>query len=96
MPPDELRSLAAGHVSLNRDEVGNETISISNEEISLSPQHTKQFDELVGKLLEKGIIKEKPAIKKVGRLGAHQINAKVLVEILEHCSRSGVQLDDPV
>jgi hypothetical protein len=91
MPPTELRDIAAGFVSTTLDDKGNEVINISEAEVSLSPHHGNQFDELVGKLS----LPKKPPVKRLSKRGALSIKAKDLVAVIKACQEQNIELDNP-
>lgn len=100
MKPVELTEIANGYFSYEKvvdEKTGEEDtkLTISEAEITLSPLHGGQFDELVGKLIEGGNLTEKPTVKRLSKAGALFIKAKDLISVLEACNKSGVELDNP-
>lgn len=95
MKPIELTDIAAGYVSAPPDEEGTKKINISNAQLSLSPLHGGQFNELVGKCLEAKTLAKKPEVKRLSNKGGLLVKAKDLVAVLEAANKANVELDDP-
>ena len=95
MAPNELRDIAAGHVSIVTDKDNKEEVVISQEKVTLSPHNAGQLNELVGKLKEKGVLEADPVVERLSKAGAVKVQASTLVEIIDLANRSGVSLDDP-
>lgn len=90
MKPVELQEIAAAHVSFGTDDKGNKVNVISKETVSLSPLHSNQFNELVGKVK----LKDKPVVTRLSKK-AISVKAADLVAVLEACAQQGVELENP-
>lgn len=90
MKPVELQELATAHVSVGTDDKGNKVNVVSKETVSLSPLHSNQFNELVGKVK----LKDKPVVTRLSKK-AIAVKAADLVAVLEAAAQQNVELENP-